>query len=100
MIIRIVKMNFRPELVSQFEAVFEERKAQIAGFEGCTKLQLLRGIGEMDNVFFTYSYWESEQALDNYRHSDFFKDTWSKTKALFASKAEAWSVEEQFLAVK
>jgi len=92
-------MTFKPELVAQFQAVFEERKERIAGFEGCTKLQLLRGIGEQENVFFTYSYWTSEQALEHYRHSDFFKDTWSNTKALFEARAEAWSVSEQFLSM-
>jgi heme-degrading monooxygenase HmoA len=43
-------------------------------------------------VLFTFSIWDSEAALENYRQSDLFRDTWAKTKALFAEKAEAWSM--------
>jgi heme-degrading monooxygenase HmoA len=43
-------------------------------------------------VYFTISQWESEEALNNYRHSEFFKQTWVKTKALFQERAEAYSL--------
>jgi heme-degrading monooxygenase HmoA len=43
---------------------------------------------------FTYSQWESEAHLNNYRASDLFAVTWRDTKAKFAHKAEAWSVEQ------
>jgi len=93
MIIRIVKMTFREEAVSEFLDLFEERKEQIRHFEGCRHLELWREEGS-GQVFFTYSHWENEKALDHYRFSGFFKDTWSRTKALFAAKAEAWSVAQ------
>lgn len=91
MIVRIVKMVFRPECVTDFVTLFEERKALIRKFEGCRHLQLWRQEGSL-NVYFTYSHWDSESALDHYRFSEFFKDTWGKTKVLFLEKAEAWSV--------
>ena len=91
MIIRIVKMTFRPECIPDFTALFEERKATIKGFEGCTHLELWQD-STHTNVFFTYSHWQSEDYLNHYRFSEFFKDTWTKTKALFADKPEAWSV--------
>ncbi len=92
MIIRIVKMTFDVENVNLFLALFEERRSVIRNFDGCTHLELWQEQGKK-HVFFTYSHWQTESALDNYRHSDFFKDTWSRTKALFAERAEAWSVE-------
>ena len=46
-------------------------------------------------IFFTYSHWESEAHLNHYRFSEFFKDTWGKTKALFADKPQAWSVMQR-----
>lgn len=87
-------MRFRPEAVAEFVALFEERKSLIRHFEGCHHLELWRQAGQPE-VFFTYSIWESEQHLDHYRFSELFRDTWAKTKALFADKAEAWSVEPQ-----
>ncbi len=48
---------------------------------------------EQSSVLFTFSIWDSQAALDTYRHSELFRDTWAKTKALFAEKAEAWSVK-------
>jgi heme-degrading monooxygenase HmoA len=93
MINRIVQMTFREECVPEFLQLFAERKATIRGFHGCTHLELLRD-NNHPNVFFTYSKWETEDDLNHYRFSEFFKDTWGKTKALFAEKANAWSLVE------
>ena len=96
MIVRVVKMNFREEEVSNFLVLFNERKVLIRSFEGCHHLELWQETGR-NNVFFTYSIWESEQHLDHYRFSELFKDTWAKTKALFADKPQAWSVEQKMI---
>jgi quinol monooxygenase YgiN len=90
MIVRVVRMKFRPEEVAAFQALFEARKGRIRGFEGCRHLELWRDAHDPD-VFFTYSHWDHEAALDHYRFSDFFKETWALTKALFADKPNAWS---------
>jgi len=92
MIKRIVKLSVRPEEVENFQVIFEESKTNIRGFEGCQHLELLR-CTDPDNIFFTYSFWNNEEALDAYRKSDLFKRTWSKTKLLFNDKPEAWSVK-------
>jgi len=91
MILRIVKMTFSDDGIRQFTDLFEARKQTIGGFKGCTHLELWQDT-KCENIFFTYSCWESEADLNHYRFSDFFKDTWGKTKALFADKPEAWSV--------
>lgn len=96
MIVRIVQMTFRPEEVENFQALFEERKERIRHFEGCTHLELWQD-AHNPNVFFTYSYWESEAHLDHYRFSEFFKDTWARTKALFADKPNATSVVRKMI---
>lgn len=85
-------MTFRPEAVPDFLSIFDESKALIRAFDGCQHLELLRG-KEDPRMIFTFSQWESEQALDRYRQSELFKTTWNRTKALFAEKADAWSVE-------
>lgn len=93
MLKRIVKMTFREEDVQTFIAdVFDQSKARIRAFPGCHHMELLRQVNN-PNVLFTLSYWEDENALNAYRASELFADTWKKTKALFAEKAEAWSTE-------
>lgn len=94
MITRIVKMIFKEESIEIFLQLFEERKSMIRNFHGCTHLELWRD-KHHTNTFFTYSKWESEDALNAYRQSHFFDDTWQQTKALFADKPQAWTVEEQ-----
>lgn len=84
-------MTFQPGKTEDFIAIFEASKLKIRGMPGCHHLELWR----RDNIFFTYSIWENEEALNNYRHSELFKDTWSRTKALFADKPEAWSLDLQ-----
>lgn len=91
MIKRIVKLTFRADAVEHFREIFSESKKRIIASEGCYHLELLQQV-DAPNVFFTYSYWEDETALDNYRQSDFFQATWKKTKALFDDRPQAWSL--------
>lgn len=95
MITRIVKMTFRPEETGTFLTVFNESKHLIRGFEGCQYLELLREKPD-GNVFFTYSRWDKQESLENYRHSELFATTWARTKVLFAAKPEAWTVDELY----
>lgn len=84
-------MTFRPEAVSTFiSEVFENSKTSIRAFEGCQQMELLQH-STQKNVLFTLSYWDDEAALERYRASALFADTWAKTKALFADKPQAWS---------
>lgn len=92
MIKRIVKLTFQADKTEAFEAIFEESKQYIRARQGCQHLELWRCTAP-DNIYFTYSYWDSEDDLNAYRHSDLFRKTWAKTKVLFAGKPEAWSVE-------
>ena len=91
MIERIVRMSFREEKVKEFLTLFNKTKDQIASFKGCHGLKLLRDVRH-HHVLFTYSSWESEEALEQYRKSELFRSTWQQTKEMFESKASAWSV--------
>jgi heme oxygenase (mycobilin-producing) len=91
MIIRVVKMVFREEEVASFQQLFAERQSLIRNFEGCTHLELWQD-ARQPFIFFTYSWWDSEEHLENYRSSHFFDDTWRQTKIKFAEKPEAWTV--------
>jgi len=91
MIKRIVKMTFRAEESENFEKIFEARKEKIRSFPGCLQLELVR---EKDaHVFFTISIWNDPADLENYRHSELFKTTWSVVKPMFEARAEAWTTE-------
>ena len=93
MLIRIVKMNFRPDKVNDFKSVFEERKHLIASSKGCEGVELLRDISNPD-IFFTYSKWKDELSLEEYRQSELFNEVWSEVKKWFNDKPEAWSVKQ------
>jgi autoinducer 2-degrading protein len=93
MFVRIVKMSFEPSKIEAFLANFDAKKHHIRNFEGCEFLELYRD-KEHTNVFFTYSFWNKESDLENYRHSDLFKGVWAETKVLFNGKPEAWSVDK------
>lgn len=93
MLVRIVKMSFEAHHVEKFLSIFEANKTKIRSFGGCGLLELYRDKNQT-SIFFTYSYWNSEADLENYRNSELFKTVWSKTKVLFNAKPEAWSVEK------
>lgn len=94
MIIRIVKMEFLPEKVEEFQQIFQSSKEKIRNFPGCSHLELLRD-KHNSAQFFTYSFWDNEQSLENYRSSDLFTAVWSSTKLLFAQKPLAWSLKRE-----
>lgn len=91
MFIRIVKLTLKRENIASFEQIFEETKNFIRNFDGCLFLELYQD-RKHPNIFFTYSKWEKEENLDDYRKSEFFRNVWGKTKLLFEEKPEAWSV--------
>lgn len=92
MIKRIVKMTFRPEELADFLKDFESIKGKIRNRKGCQHLELWQDV-QQPHIVFTYSFWESEDDLNAYRHSDLFAGVWKRTKARFLEKAAAWSVD-------
>jgi len=95
MITRIVKMTFSQERVEEFLIVFNQKKALIAGFEGCEYLELVRD-KDNKNIFFTISKWKEQTYLEKYRSSELFQQTWKKTKVLFSDRPQAWSTTSIF----
>jgi len=93
MLIRIVKLQFKPENIPSFERVFEASKSSIMAFEGCSKVELYQDLLD-PGTFFTYSHWTDQAALEAYRDSDFFREVWGRTKKLFSERAQAWSVKK------
>jgi quinol monooxygenase YgiN len=92
-LIRVVRMTFRPEEVPAFLENFEAYKILIRNFPGCRHLELWQDENQK-NIFVTYSHWESEAALNQYRDSQLFKSVWSFTKTLFSEKPQAWSTKK------
>ncbi len=90
MIHRIVRMQFHKQHIDDFKGLFDQRKTKIKASAGCHGVKLLQDKND-PCIFFTFSLWESEQDLNNYRNSSFFADTWKLTKSMMESKAKAWS---------
>ncbi len=89
-LIRVVRMTFLPENTATFLQLFERSKDKIRNFPGCEHLELWQDESN-PNVWMTYSYWQDEKALNNYRNSALFASVWKATKALFAAKPYAFS---------
>ncbi len=92
MFTRIVKMEFKSGEVVNFLSKFDMVKEKIRAFDGCTFLELYQDKNNK-NIFFTYSKWEKESDLENYRSSNIFRSVWTTTKPMFRSKAKAWSID-------
>ena len=88
--IRIVRLEFNPQHTDDFKLLFEHRKEKIRNVPGCTYLALWQD-HQSSHVFYTYSHWQSATDLENYRLSDFFKDTWTTIKPWFSAPAQAFS---------
>lgn len=93
MIKRIVRMSFHPGKVNAFREIYRRNWQHIRGFPGCRHVELLQA-ADHEGVFFTWSIWKNENALEAYRRSELFKEIWTATKALFNDKPLAWTVRE------
>ncbi len=91
MLVRIVKLTFKNDKIADFLINFDKNKEHIRNFKGCCFLELYRDKNN-PSIFFTYSYWEKEKDLENYRSSTLFQGIWKTTKMWFDDKPEAWSV--------
>lgn len=96
MVVRVVKMTFQPQHVERFRTLFEGWGPRIRSFPGCHHLELLQDV-DAPHIFFTYSHWNGPEDLEAYRHSDVFAEVWPTVKALFAARAEAWTVDRAAL---
>ncbi len=90
MLIRIVRMTFRPDAVNTFLDHFDRAAPRIRQFDGCEHLALWRDV-DAPACFTTHSHWTTADALDSYRHSDLFRSTWAAVKPLFAARPTAYS---------
>lgn len=86
-------MSFKKDKIDEFLSNFNKNKDKIKSSKGCNFLELYRDKTD-PTIFFTYSYWESDLDLENYRNSELFKNVWSITKQLFDDKPEAWSMNK------
>lgn len=93
MLVRIVKLTFDPTKINLFLENFHKHKIEIRNFEGCRLLEVYQDKNK-SNLFFSYSYWDSEETLENYRNSELFSDLWNTIKVYFIEKPEAWSVDK------
>lgn len=85
-------MTFKPDQTDSFMAIYSKNWEKIRTFPGCQHVELLRD--KMDpSIFFTYSHWDSEEALNAYRNSELFMMVWGSVKPLFEVRAAAWSLE-------
>ena len=89
-IVRIVTMTFLEKELSSFERLFKERSGAIRDSPGCLELHLLRDV-ENPTVMTTFSVWTSKEALDAYRSTELFKETWSVARKKFAAPPVATS---------
>jgi quinol monooxygenase YgiN len=91
-IVRLVRLTFAPQHLDDFLEMFERTAPLIRSQPGCEHLELLRD-ARYPNICATLSHWTGQEALDTYRQTGLFRETWSKTKTWFAAPPEATSYE-------
>ena len=95
MITRIVKLTFQEDKIDDFIRFFDTINTRVSTFENCYGMRLMQEKSK-PHVVFTYSVWESEDALNKYRDSELFQGVWSTIKPWFGERAEAWTVTTYF----
>lgn len=84
MTIRVVQMTFHPDSVDSFLELFDLSAEKIRAVPGCHHLELWQD-SHFKNILSTYSLWEDEDSLNDYRKSALFISTWARAKSMFAA---------------
>ena len=95
MLVRIVKLQFKEEKINDFLMHFETVKWKVTNFPGCRGMKLLQDMNT-PCIIMTYSVWDDEKTLENYKNSALFESIWPNIKVWFDAKPEAWSLEKTF----
>ncbi|MDA1028029.1 MAG: antibiotic biosynthesis monooxygenase [Bacteroidetes bacterium] len=90
MIVRIVQLTIAPSQTEAFTTLYLASMERIQSSAGCLELTLLRDVTD-PNCVTTLSKWTDLEALEAYRHSEFFRSTWAEAKQMFSEKAKAFS---------
>jgi quinol monooxygenase YgiN len=93
MIKRVVKLFMHSEHQEAFLAIYKNHIEYMAGLPEVITLELFEVKGE-PGKYMTISTWTSEEGLENYRNSQYFKDIWAKIKPWFSDKPEAWTLDK------
>lgn len=92
MIVRLVALKIQLDKVEEFKQFFGTIYDGIRAAQGCLSLRVvadLEGLGE----FFTVSEWESAAALEAYKNTAFFRETWPRVKTFLRDKPWAQSFQ-------
>ncbi len=98
MIVRIVRMHFRPEVKEMVQQRLIEQAPKVRAFPGCLYLALHQD-AENPAIFYSISHWESPHALEVYRQDALFQDFWAEIKAHFVQPAQAFTLRQSLLAM-
>ena len=90
---RIVKLILLEGEEENFLNIYRTRNPSLKNVKGCQSTCVLKSITS-DQEFFTLSVWDSVQALEDYRNSEYFKETWSLVKQLLGGKTQVWNLDE------
>lgn len=90
MLIRVVRLTIRPGRLAEFMDVYATVEERIRAMPGCLHLEIWQD-ASYSNIVTSCSHWNSGQALEAYRNSALFRNTWTRVKPLFAAPATAHS---------
>ena len=94
MIKRVVRLTLKDDAsINAFQEIYRSRNPFTKGVKGCREVKVLKDV-DHDDVYYTFSIWDSNEDLEAYRQSNYFAETWPMVKAQLAKRAEAFSMTE------
>ena len=94
MITRIVRLTLKDELsLDEFKKLYTKRNPKSRGVSGCLEVRIMKDIKE-NNIYYTVSKWSNNQALEDYRSSEYFKQTWPMVKSTLAARTKVFTMED------
>lgn len=95
MILRIVKIKIDEVKIDTFKLFMKNLRNEKLRLKGCLHFDYFHE-KKNKNIYYTYTIWENEKHLNQYKKSELFKKVISTLNSLSIEEPRAWTIEDAF----
>ncbi len=95
MILRVVKLKVDPRKMEAFQLFMENLHDEKLRLNGCLHFDFFNE-RQNPNIFYSYTIWEHEKFLKQYKKTDLFKEVVQTLRELCIDEPQAWTIQNVF----
>ena len=95
MIIRVVKIPIKDASINSFIKRIPIISNEVRRVSGCIHNDIFRDKMK-ENIFYSYTIWNSDEDIEKYLGSQYYKDIWGDLWDYFEGTPKSWKIDNIF----